>query len=131
MEELISMTLMNNFNEKYFFSDSEEKPFDISAMIAEEKILEAIRNGEHEKLSCKGRPFELDNLNYIPGDRRVGYKILKNSGFLPIEMELKKEIYMLEKQISECTDKEMKEELKKQLNEKNVKCDIHLKGNAK
>jgi hypothetical protein len=124
------MPLMNNFNDKYFFNEYDE-PFDIVALMAEEKILEAIKNRDAENLSCKGKPLEFDNMTYVAKVRRVGYKILKNAGFLPVEVELKKEIYTLEKKISECTDQSSKKGLMKQLAEKNVECDIYLKRGTK
>lgn len=126
----MKMPLMNNFNDKYFFNEYDE-PFDVVALMAEEKILEAIRNHDPESLSCKGKPIEFENLTYVPKDRRVGYKILKNAGFLPVEMELKKEIYNLEKKIDGCTDQSTKKDLMQQLNKKNAECDIYLERVSK
>jgi hypothetical protein len=65
--------------------------------IAEQKILEAMSEGEFDDLPGMGRPLQgLAGYFATPEDVRVGYSILKSSGFVPQEIELLKEIAALE-----------------------------------
>lgn len=60
--------------------------------IAEQRIQEAMQRGEFENLRGKGRPIEYEDDSFVPPDLRMAYKILKNSGYLPPELETAKEI---------------------------------------
>jgi len=61
--------------------------------IIEERILQAQRRGEFENLPGSGKPLEIEDDRHIPEDLRLAYKILKNAGCIPTEIELKKEIH--------------------------------------
>jgi hypothetical protein len=61
--------------------------------IIEERILQAQRRGEFENLPGSGKPLEIEDDRHIPEDLRLAYKILKNAGCIPPEIELKKEIH--------------------------------------
>ncbi|HHW42910.1 DUF1992 domain-containing protein [Desulfofundulus thermobenzoicus] len=91
---------------------------DILAVLAEEKIREAMRRGEFANLAGKGRPLEVDDLSHVPEELRAGYIILKNAGVLPEEMQLKKEMVTLQQLIDCCYEEEQKTGLKKKLTEK-------------
>jgi len=69
--------------------------------IAEERIRRAMEEGLFDDLEFKGKPVELKDDPFVPEDLRVVYKILKNAGFLPKEVELKKEISRLEELLDE------------------------------
>jgi len=71
--------------------------------IAEERIRRAMEEGFFDNLELKGKPIELKEDPFVPEDLRVVYKILKNAGFLPKEVELKKEIAKLEELLDEET----------------------------
>jgi hypothetical protein len=60
--------------------------------IIEERILQAQRRGDFENLPGSGRPLQIEDDRHIPEDLRLAYKILKNAGCVPPEIELKKEI---------------------------------------
>lgn len=66
-------------------------------LIAERKIAEAISRGELENLPGEGRPLELDDDALIPEDLRLAYRILKNAGYVPPEVETINEIAQLER----------------------------------
>ncbi len=72
--------------------------------IAEQKISQAIKNGELETTGWKNRPLVLNDDNLVPGDLKMAYKILKNSGHLPPEVETRKEIARLEQLIATTED---------------------------
>lgn len=61
--------------------------------IAEAKIKESERKGEFKNLSCMGQPLEYEDDSMIPPDLRMAYKALKNAGYLPPEMQLRKDIH--------------------------------------
>jgi hypothetical protein len=69
--------------------------------IAEERIREAMENGDFKDLEFKGKPLELKEDPFMPEDLRVVYKVLKNAGFLPKEVELRKEISRLEEMLED------------------------------
>lgn len=53
---------------------------------AERYIVDAQKNGEFDDLSGNGKPLQLDDDALVPMDLRVGYRLLKNAGFLPPEL---------------------------------------------
>src|SRR5262245_38482701 len=65
--------------------------------LAERRIAEAIENGELDALPGAGRPLELDDDTLIPEDLRLAYRILKNAGFVPPEVETLNQIAELER----------------------------------
>lgn len=67
----------------------------IFSTIVERKISEAMEKGELDNLRGKGKPLKLEDESWIPDDLRASYRILKNSGYIPPELELRKEIMNL------------------------------------
>jgi hypothetical protein len=65
-------------------------------LIAEQRIGEAIERGEFADLPGAGQPLDLDDDPLVPEDLRLAYRILKNAGYLPPELEVKREIRALE-----------------------------------
>jgi hypothetical protein len=65
-------------------------------LLAERKIEEAVSRGELDDLPGQGAPLELDDDRLIPEDLRAAYRILKNAGFVPPEVEHLTEIARLE-----------------------------------
>ena len=81
---------------------------DIFVKIAEEKICEAQAKGEFDNLPGKGKPLNLDEDNHVPQELKIAYKILKNSGYIPPELELQKEINTTLDLLKHCTDEREK-----------------------
>ena len=65
-------------------------------LIAERKIAEAIARGELDNLPGEGRPLELGDDALVPEDLRLAYRILKNAGFVPPEVDDLNQIGQLE-----------------------------------
>jgi hypothetical protein len=61
-------------------------------IIAEQKLAEAAKAGEFDDLPGAGKPLDLDDDARIPEDLRVAYRILKNAGFVPPEVESLREM---------------------------------------
>lgn len=55
--------------------------------IAEQRIAEAIANGDFDDLPGSGKPLELDDDSLLPEELRLACRILKNAGFVPPEIE--------------------------------------------
>ena len=77
---------------------------EVFSRIAEEKIREAMRNGEFANLEGAGKPLAFEDETWIPEDLRMAYKILKNAGCTPPELELRKEIISLRELIDTIDD---------------------------
>jgi hypothetical protein len=59
--------------------------------LAESKIRAAIVTGEFDDLPGRGKPLARDDLARVPAELRPGYRILRNAGHLPPEVEARKE----------------------------------------
>lgn len=72
--------------------------------MAEERLREAIREGEFDELPGRGEPLELEDLSRVREDLRAGYMLLKSAGCLPEEMEVRKELVRLSDLLDACRD---------------------------
>lgn len=59
--------------------------------IAEKRIEEARDRGELDNLPGAGKPLCFDDDMLVPEHQRMAYRILKNSGYLPPELEMHRE----------------------------------------
>jgi hypothetical protein len=66
-------------------------------LLAEQKIAEAVSRGELDGLPGQGRPLDLDDDPLVPEGLRVAYRILKNSGHIPPEVQALRDIAELER----------------------------------
>ena len=62
---------------------------------AERHITDAQRKGEFDNLPGQGEPLILDDDSCVPEELRSGYRLLKNAGCLPPEIEQRKEAIVL------------------------------------
>jgi len=89
---------------------------DFFSKIVEDRIQTAQREGAFDNLPGKGKPLKLDDDSSIPEDLRLAYKILKNADCLPVELELRKEIFNLRQLLDAAIDEETRRNLQKELN---------------
>ncbi|WP_169084099.1 DnaJ family domain-containing protein [Paenibacillus sp. PL91] len=89
--------------------------------IAEERILEAIRRGELDNLPGAGKPLPPDGIENVPEELRVGFKLLKNAGMIPEEMQLRKEMVTLGDLLSACRNDTERKKLQSQLSAKKLR----------
>ncbi len=83
-------------------------------LIAERKIAKAIKEGTLNTEGWKGRPLPMEDDHLIPADLKMAYKMLKNAGFVPPEIEAKKKIHKLEEMIAQTEDEHVRiKQLKK------------------
>jgi hypothetical protein len=64
--------------------------------LVEQRLEEAVSRGELSNLPGEGRPLELDEDSLIPEELRSAYRILKNAGLVPPEVQALTEISELE-----------------------------------
>ena len=93
-------------------------------IIAEQRIREAIERGEFDRLPGAGQPLKLEDDAMIPPELRVPYKILKNAGCLPPEIELRKEIVTLRGLIRAVEDDGERKTKIRELNHKLLKLSL-------
>jgi len=75
-------------------------------LVIEEKIRAAIRDGAFDNLPGAGKPLDFDDDRLVPEDLRMAYRILKNAGFVPPELEARKEAADLRRLIAAGTGAE-------------------------
>ncbi|HEY6997104.1 MAG TPA: DUF1992 domain-containing protein [Candidatus Binatia bacterium] len=92
--------------------------------IAEQRILEAQREGAFDNLPGKGKPLELEDLSWVPEDLRIGYHVLKNAHVLPPEVELLKDIHSLEDLLKHVEDESERRSLAKSIQWKMIRLDM-------
>ena len=69
---------------------------DLLDRLAEENIRKGVEAGEFDDLPGAGQPLNLDDDSMVPPELRAGYRMLKNAGYLPPELELKREVQSVE-----------------------------------
>ena len=72
--------------------------------IAEQHIRQAIERGELDDLPGAGKPIAMDDDRMVPKELRAGYRLLKNSGHLPPEVESLREIRDLQALLTRVQD---------------------------
>ena len=64
--------------------------------LAEARITESIGRGELDDLPGAGRALSLDDDRFVPPELRMAYRVLRNAGYVPPEVELRREIHSVE-----------------------------------
>lgn len=98
----------------------------IFSRLAEQKIEEAVRNGELDNLSMAGKKLPVDDLSHIPEDLRMSYRIMKNAGYVPEEVSLRKECLRLHDLLAAARNDGEQEQLRRKLNEKQLRLQMLL-----
>lgn len=92
------------------------------AVIAERRILEAMERGEFDDLPGKGKPLRLeDDDPMVPEELRMAYRLLKNAGLLPPELEIRREILRLQDLLDAVHDEGERRERRRELEYKLMK----------
>ncbi len=73
-------------------------------LLAEQRIREAQVRGAFDALPGAGRPLDLDEPPLVPDDVRMANRILKNAGFVPPEVELRRELHAASRSVAEARD---------------------------
>ena len=81
----------------------------------EAKIRKAMADGKFDNMKGKGKPLDLRRYSEIPEHLRPAYHILKNAGFVPEEVRLKKEMELIKEKIQNSKSPKEKDKLRKEL----------------
>lgn len=76
--------------------------------LAEQRIEAAIQAGELEGLPGSGKPLELNDDALVPPELRMAWRILKNAGHCPPEVEALRDVAQLERALAQAEDDEEK-----------------------
>lgn len=71
---------------------------------AEKHILDAQKKGEMDGLAGEGKPLALDDDSAVPVGLRASYRLLKNAGYLPPELQQRKEALELADMLKSIAD---------------------------
>ncbi|MFO1318399.1 MAG: DnaJ family domain-containing protein [Burkholderiales bacterium] len=74
--------------------------------LVEQRILEAEQRGDFADLPGAGKPLALDEDPLVPDEIRVAYRVLKNAGFVPPEVEEFRTLRELEACVASSEDDE-------------------------
>ena len=97
--------------------------------IAENKIREAMANGEFDNLSGRGKPIDLDAYFALPEDLRMAYTLLKNANCVPEDVAILNEIARLREAI-ERADPPERDSLRTALQDQEMRLNV-LRENRK
>ncbi len=97
-------------------------------LIAEQKIAEAIARGELANLPGEGKPLNLDDDRLVPEDLRMAYRILRNAGFVPPEVEAVREVGELIRFIDTLSEGGARSKALKRLQLLRLRLETHAPG---
>lgn len=100
---------------------------DVFAIIAERKIREAMERGEFNSLAGRGKPLVMEDLSAVPEELRMAYKVMKNAGCVPPEVELSNEVASLRRLVLEMEESEERMKKVRELNFKLMKLEMTRK----
>jgi hypothetical protein len=95
--------------------------------IVEAIIQEAMERGEFDNLPGKGKPVDLSEYFETPEEVRLAHSVLKNAGMTSREVDLLKEIAELKQIQAAVVDEKKKQEIGKQLQQKQVEFSLIIK----
>jgi hypothetical protein len=72
--------------------------------LAEQQIRQAMDRGELDDLPGAGKPMTLDDDRMIPEELRAAYRLLRNAGHMPPELESLREIRDLQALLARVAD---------------------------
>ena len=94
---------------------------------AEEVLREAVERGEFDGLEGAGKPLHLESSPFVPDDLKLAYKMLADAGYLPPEVDLKREVAGLRELLRAVTDDDERYRLERELNERVLRLNLALR----
>jgi hypothetical protein len=88
---------------------------DLIERLAEQHIQAAIERGELSGLPGEGRPLPHEDLSMVPEHLRAGYRLLKNAGYLPPELEALRELKDAEALLARIRDPDLQDRQRRRL----------------
>jgi len=84
--------------------------------LVERRIRDAQHNGVFDDLPGAGAPLALDDDALVPEELRAAYRLLKNSGFVPAEVEALRELHEVECALAQTQNESQRSVLLGKLN---------------
>ena len=97
-------------------SEADERVAELEDPV-EAKIQQAMAEGAFDNLPGKGKPINIGKYMDVPEHLRTAYHILRNAGYLPEEVRLKREMEECKDKINHCQSETEKKKLVKELAE--------------
>jgi hypothetical protein len=88
---------------------------DLIDQLVERRVAEAQARGEFDDLPGQGQPLQLEDDAMVPEELRVAYRLLKNAGYLPPQLQLRHDIRQVEQLIRQAEAVEQKAALQRRL----------------
>ena len=83
--------------------------------LAEERIQQSIKRGDLDNLPGRGEPLQLDDDSHVPPELRAAYRLLKNAGFVPPEIEWRRELSEIEALLTQAENDADSDRIRKRL----------------
>lgn len=99
--------------------------------LIEARIRKAMVEGEFDNLPGKGKPIDLSKYYGVPEHLRIAYQMMKDSGYIPEEVRLKKEMELLKEKIKQCNSEAEKNKLMKELTKISQQFHFYMEYNKK
>lgn len=99
--------------------------------IAEQKIRKGVEEGFFDNLPNSGQPLVYEDETAVPEDLRMVYKMLKNAGYIPPELELRKQILNLQELIYACENEDERQAHRGKLSLLQIKLDLMEQRNGR
>ena len=99
--------------------------------IAENRIREAMAQGQFENLPGAGRPLNLEEYFSAPEDLRMAYSILRSANCAPVEVQLLSEIARLERNVAQSEDAATRAELRRALQDRQTQLAVMLEQRSR
>lgn len=87
----------------------------IFEILAERRIVDALARGDFEHLPGAGKPLVFDDDPLVSPEQRMINRVLKNAGFTPREVILRKEIAELRRELANLPAGEVREQKRQAL----------------
>jgi hypothetical protein len=84
--------------------------------LVEQRISEAQERGEFDDLPGAGAPLELDDDRLVPEELRAAYRVLKNAGYVPPEVEALSDVRALEQTLQRAEEPDERRRLLARMN---------------
>ena len=97
---------------------------DAIAWIAEQRIREAMDQGFFDNSPYRGRPVCLEENESIAPELRMAFKVLKDAGCLPPEVELGREIASLSELLDTIAEGEERKRLRRELADRCLRLEL-------
>jgi hypothetical protein len=99
--------------------------------IAENRIKEAMAQGQFENLPGAGQPLNLEEYFSTPEDLRMAYSILRSANCVPAEVELLIEVSRLERAMAETADATARQSLQRALADRRTRLAVALEHTSR